>query len=92
VRESASDERTAALLRVGYIGLGDIGRGMALNLAHTGFDLMVFDLCPEAMAPVLAAGAVAASCAAEIVDFADVIHICVVYDEQLVARHAVATR
>jgi 3-hydroxyisobutyrate dehydrogenase len=69
--------------RLGYVGLGDIGRGMATNLAQAGYELKVFDIRPDAMAPALAAGASAAESLADIIDFADIIHVCVVYDEQV---------
>jgi len=32
---------------VGFIGLGTMGRPFATNIAHAGFDLMVYDLRPE---------------------------------------------
>lgn len=44
-------------MRIGFIGLGLMGRGMAANLQKAGFALMVHDLRPEAAAPFLAAGA-----------------------------------
>ena len=47
-------------MKVGYIGLGHMGRGMALNLVQAGHDVTVFDLSSEAMAALVAAGATAA--------------------------------
>jgi 3-hydroxyisobutyrate dehydrogenase len=44
-------------LRYGFIGLGNLGRHLATNLARGGFDLTVFDLDPGAARDVLAAGA-----------------------------------
>jgi 3-hydroxyisobutyrate dehydrogenase len=44
-------------LRYGFIGLGNLGKHLAANLARGGFDLTVFDLNPGAARDVLAAGA-----------------------------------
>jgi 3-hydroxyisobutyrate dehydrogenase len=42
---------------VGFIGLGNMGRPMALNLARHGFALVVHDIDPAKLAPLRAAGA-----------------------------------
>lgn len=42
---------------IGFIGLGVMGRRMALNLRKAGFDLAVHDLNREAVAELVAAGA-----------------------------------
>ena len=44
-------------MRYGFIGLGNLGRHLAVNLARGGFDVGVFDLHRAAADPVLAAGA-----------------------------------
>ncbi len=44
-------------MRYGFIGLGNLGRHLAANLARGGFDLAVYDLDPRAADSVLAAGA-----------------------------------
>lgn len=43
--------------RVGFIGLGRMGRPMARNLLRAGYRLVVYDRLPEAMAPLVEAGA-----------------------------------
>lgn len=48
-------------MKVGFIGLGIMGRPMAKNMLKAGVDLMVADLNKEAVADVVAAGAVEAS-------------------------------
>lgn len=48
-------------MKVGFIGLGIMGRPMAKNLLGAGIDLMVADLNKEAVADVVAAGATEAS-------------------------------
>ena len=43
--------------RIGFVGLGQMGQPMALNLLQAGFELRVFDLREERLAPLLAQGA-----------------------------------
>jgi 3-hydroxyisobutyrate dehydrogenase-like beta-hydroxyacid dehydrogenase len=45
------------MLRYGFIGLGNLGRHLAVNLARNGFDVGVHDLKRSAADAVLAAGA-----------------------------------
>ena len=45
-------------MRVGFIGLGMMGKGMAANLQNAGHDLVVHDLSRAAAEPFLAKGAV----------------------------------
>jgi 3-hydroxyisobutyrate dehydrogenase-like beta-hydroxyacid dehydrogenase len=52
------------LLRVGFIGLGVMGRPMALNLIRGGYRLLVYGRRPETMAPLVEAGAIACGSAA----------------------------
>ncbi|MEL6873192.1 MAG: NAD(P)-binding domain-containing protein [Pseudomonadota bacterium] len=47
--------------RIGFIGLGAMGRGMALNCVKKGFSLAVHDLAPEPVRDLVAAGATAAT-------------------------------
>ena len=42
---------------VGFIGLGNMGGPMALNLVKAGFDLVVHDINPARLEPLIAAGA-----------------------------------
>jgi 3-hydroxyisobutyrate dehydrogenase-like beta-hydroxyacid dehydrogenase len=46
------------IMKVGFIGLGMMGKGMAANLQKAGHDLVVHDLNRAAAEPFLAAGAV----------------------------------
>lgn len=43
--------------RIGFVGLGVMGRAMALNLLKAGYSLSVYARRPEAMQPLTAAGA-----------------------------------
>jgi 3-hydroxyisobutyrate dehydrogenase-like beta-hydroxyacid dehydrogenase len=45
-------------VRYGFVGLGNLGKHLAANLARAGFDLSVCDLNPAAAETVLAAGGV----------------------------------
>ncbi|PGY05862.1 2-hydroxy-3-oxopropionate reductase [Bacillus sp. AFS031507] len=59
--------------KVGFIGLGIMGKPMALNLIKAGFSLTVNDLNQEAVHQVVEAGAVAAHSAKEVAENSDVI-------------------
>jgi 3-hydroxyisobutyrate dehydrogenase-like beta-hydroxyacid dehydrogenase len=41
---------------IGFVGLGQMGQPMVLNLLKAGFTMRVFDLCKERMAPLVARG------------------------------------
>lgn len=57
--------------KIGFIGLGQMGKWMALNLHNCGFNLTVADLDPAAVASVTAAGAAAAATPAELAERTD---------------------
>jgi 2-hydroxy-3-oxopropionate reductase len=71
--------------RVGFIGLGNMGKHMAINIAKAGFDLMVYDLRPEPMRELTAIGVKAARSADEIGAHGEIIEIVVVDDRQVEA-------
>ena len=52
--------------RIGFVGLGIMGKPMAKNLLKAGYELVVFDINQEAVAEVVAAGAVKAENAKEV--------------------------
>lgn len=58
---------------VAFIGLGNMGGGMAVNLAKAGFDVRAFDLSANAVARAVAHGAKAAPTIADAVKDADAI-------------------
>jgi 3-hydroxyisobutyrate dehydrogenase-like beta-hydroxyacid dehydrogenase len=69
-------------MRVGFVGLGAIGKPMALRLAAApGIELTVFDVVPEPVAELVAAGATAASAVADL--DADVVCVMVRDDDQV---------
>ena len=56
-----------------FIGVGNMGGGMALNLVKAGHEVWAFDLSAQALARVVAGGATAATSAADAAAGADVI-------------------
>jgi len=74
---------------IGFIGLGNMGGGMAANLARAGHKVIAFDLSGEALARAGAAGCHPVSDAAQAVREADVVvtmlpagkHVALVYNE-----------
>ena len=59
--------------KVGFIGLGSIGKPMAKNILKKGFDLRVFDIRPEPMKELEAMGAKVAGNARELSSQVDVV-------------------
>jgi len=58
---------------VAFIGLGNMGGGMALNLVKAGHEVRAFDLSPEAVAKAVAGGASDGGSTKEAVNGADVV-------------------
>ncbi len=58
---------------IAFIGLGNMGLGMAANLAKAGHDVRAFDLSKDAMARAVEAGCTAANDAASAVSEADLV-------------------
>ncbi len=71
--------------RVGFIGLGNIGKPMAINVAQAGFDMMVYDVRPESCQELAAVGAKVARSAHEVGAHGDIIELVVVDDAQVEA-------
>ena len=60
-------------MRIAFIGLGNMGGGMAANLAKAGHDVRAFDLSAEALDRAKAAGCLPAASAAEAADGAEAV-------------------
>jgi 3-hydroxyisobutyrate dehydrogenase len=79
------------MTRIAFIGLGNMGGGMAANQAKAGHEVHAFDLSPAAVAKAVAAGCRAAGSAAAAVADADVVismlpagpHVRAVYADQI---------
>jgi 3-hydroxyisobutyrate dehydrogenase len=69
--ESSNDNATQR--RIAFIGLGNMGGPMAVNLAKAGHSLTAFDLSPAACEQAVAAGLALAASAADAVAEADVV-------------------
>ena len=67
----------------GFVGLGNIGKPMALRLASSGVDLIVFDVAAGPVAELVSAGAKAASSVAELAGQVDVLCVMVRDDDQV---------
>lgn len=61
------------ILKLGWIGLGNMGNPMVTNLLKAGFEVSVFNRTKEKEAPLLAAGAKSASSLQELMETCDVV-------------------
>jgi len=81
--------------KIGFVGLGRMGRGIAANLLKGGADLVVYDASPAAVEPLVSSGARAAASVAEIAAAADVIFLSLPgplqVEEVVLGRDGVAT-
>jgi 3-hydroxyisobutyrate dehydrogenase-like beta-hydroxyacid dehydrogenase len=67
----------AELRKIGFVGLGGMGRGMVKNLIEKGYAVRAFDRSPAAIDFVVGHGAVAAANPAEAATGCDVLIFCV---------------
>lgn len=58
---------------IGFVGLGAMGRSMALNLVRAGYSVVAFDVAPEPVDECVKAGATASASVPELVDRSDVV-------------------
>ncbi|PWI19394.1 hypothetical protein DI272_38485 [Streptomyces sp. Act143] len=72
-------------LRIGFVGLGAMGRPMAENLLAAGYPVTVFDARPEAVEAARTSGATVACSPAELAQTANVVQIAVRTQEQVEA-------
>lgn len=63
--------------KIGFIGLGIMGRGMVQNLLDKGFVVYIWNRTHEKMDPFIEAGAIAATSPADVASHADIIITCV---------------
>jgi 2-hydroxy-3-oxopropionate reductase len=68
--------------KIGFIGLGAMGKPMASNIARAGFELTVCDLREEPCKALAALGARVVASAREVAEKSDIIEIAVVDDAQ----------
>ncbi len=60
-------------MKVGFIGLGMMGKNAALNLRRAGYDMVVYDIRPEAAEPLLQQGASRGDAPADVMARCDVV-------------------
>ena len=70
-------------MKVGFVGLGNIGKPMALRLAASSHELTVYDVAPEPVAELTAAGASVANDVGSLAAGVDVLCVMVRDDEQV---------
>ena len=71
------------MTRVGFVGLGNIGKPMALRLAASEHELTVFDVAEAPVAELVSAGATATASVAELAAGVEVLCVMVRDDEQV---------
>jgi putative dehydrogenase len=74
---------TANKPRIGFVGLGVMGRPMAANLVRAGYTCTVYDINPAAMAQLASLGARPAETAAGAAEVSDIFITMVVNDAQM---------
>lgn len=70
-------------LKTGFVGLGNIGKPMALRLPKAGLETTVFDIAAGPVQELAAAGAKAARSPREVAAASDVVGVCVQTDAQV---------
>ena len=55
-------------MKVGFVGLGIMGRPMAKNLVKAGYELVVYDFNKAAVDDLVSCGAAAAGCGKEVAE------------------------
>src|SRR5262245_59442387 len=87
-------ERIVEMARVAYIGLGNMGGGMAGNLAKAGHDVRAFDLSAEALEKAKGRGCLPAASVADAVEEAEAVitmlpagtHVRAVYEAEVIGK------
>lgn len=86
-------------MKIAFIGLGNMGGGMAANLAKAGYEVRAYDLSEEALARAVEAGCLRAASAAEAVTGAEAVvtmlpagkHVASVYESDVFPNAAPGT-
>ena len=68
-------------MRVGYIGLGNMGNGMAANLVDAGFEVFVWSRTSEKAEAMEKKGAIACSSPIEVASKVDIVMACLIDEE-----------
>jgi 2-hydroxy-3-oxopropionate reductase len=62
-----------AMKKIGFIGLGIMGKPMAMNLLKAGYKLTVYDIRPEPVKDVVAAGAAEGRCSQDVAKKSEIV-------------------
>lgn len=62
-----------AMKKIGFIGLGIMGKPMAMNLIKAGYQLTVYDIRPEPVKEVVAAGAAEGRCSEDVAKKSEIV-------------------
>jgi 3-hydroxyisobutyrate dehydrogenase len=81
--EEMNDQPTPDRARIGFLGLGDQGRPMAISIARAGRHLTVFDVRRDAMTGFTELGAMVAASADEVVRNSDIVAFCLRDEDQV---------
>jgi 3-hydroxyisobutyrate dehydrogenase-like beta-hydroxyacid dehydrogenase len=81
--EARERGRRRMIERVGFIGLGNMGKPMAINLARAGLDLTVYDVREEPLAELAELGAHVADSPREVGERSQLVETVVVDDAQV---------
>jgi 3-hydroxyisobutyrate dehydrogenase len=72
-------------MRIGFVGLGALGRHLETSLVKAGFPVTVFDTDPDAVAQVVATGATGAGSVADVARASDTVITCLPSPEVVTA-------
>ncbi|MGE5219121.1 MAG: NAD(P)-dependent oxidoreductase [Chloroflexota bacterium] len=75
----------STIKKVGFIGLGTMGKPMAMNIVKAGFDLIVYDIREQPLQELRECGAKVARSAKEAAEYGDLVAIAVLDDTQVEA-------
>ncbi|MCY7320123.1 MAG: NAD(P)-dependent oxidoreductase [Ramlibacter sp.] len=67
--------------RIGFIGLGIMGSAMTQRLLERGWSVTVWNLEPEAVPPLVEAGAIGAATPADVTAASDIVILCVLHTQ-----------
>jgi 3-hydroxyisobutyrate dehydrogenase len=79
VENSAAREKMTSRPRLGFVGLGLMGTAMTLRLLEKGWRLAAWNLEPERVPPMVAAGAIGAGSPAAVAAQSDIVLMCVLH-------------
>lgn len=80
---AASGRVTKDVDLIGLVGVGDMGRGMGESLLREGWQVLAYDVRPQALDGIVGSGAIAATSLADVAARASVVFVVVVDDQQV---------